>query len=453
MSLPNLFISTSRNDHEIVNWMNTLFEDAAGAGVSDIHFEEEGDGAIVRWRHRGKMALVRRISTQWFREVSGKLRSRANLAVSETKIPLDGRTSLKFEDGGLDLRISIQPTIYGQSIVCRLLDQRNAGRNLREIQMTTAVRQSIEGLIREPNGLFLVTGPTGSGKTSTLYSILNELNTDDRKIMTIEDPVEYRLPRLQQVNVDQHNTFALALRAALRQDPDVVLVGEIRDQETAKIAVQAAMTGHLVLSTLHTNDAPSSIGRLLNFGIDSSQLAISLRGVLAQRLVRKLRNPSIRRNPTPSEVKWLQHQRLHRFVEMTFGGEFDGNIHEGMVPVMELLMVDSQVKEAISRRDEKLINRLIRQQAQYETLAMAGVRLAADGLTSLDEVRAVVGAGDERGQETSLLDILAQMGCVTRYQADWLARCGNEAELEAVLVEGRLCSREELEDARNQLAV
>jgi type II secretory ATPase GspE/PulE/Tfp pilus assembly ATPase PilB-like protein len=148
---------------------------------------------------------------------------------------LDGRTSLRFDGHGLDLRISIQPTIYGQSIVCRLLDQRNAGRNLRDIMMTPAVRASIDNIIREPSGLFLVTGPTGSGKTSTLYSILNELNTDDRKIQTIEDPVEYRLPLLQQVNVDQHNTFALALRAALRQDPDVILVGEIRDQETAKL--------------------------------------------------------------------------------------------------------------------------------------------------------------------------------------------------------------------------
>ena len=224
MSLPNLFISTGRHDQSVVELLNTLFQDGAGAGVSDVHIEEEATGGVIRWRRRGKMESVRKVSTDEFREINAKIRSRSNLPLSETKTPLDGRTSLRFDGHGLDLRISIQPTIYGQSIVCRLLDQRNAGRNLRDIMMTPAVRASIDNIIREPSGLFLVTGPTGSGKTSTLYSILNELNTDDRKIQTIEDPVEYRLPLLQQVNVDQHNTFALALRAALRQDPDVILV-------------------------------------------------------------------------------------------------------------------------------------------------------------------------------------------------------------------------------------
>ncbi|TQC96281.1 type II/IV secretion system protein [Moraxellaceae bacterium AER2_44_116] len=455
MSLPNLFISTGRHDQSVVELLNTLFQDGAGAGVSDVHIEEEATGGVIRWRRRGKMESVRKVSTDEFREINAKIRSRSNLPLSETKTPLDGRTSLRFDGHGLDLRISIQPTIYGQSIVCRLLDQRNAGRNLRDIMMTPAVRASIDNIIREPSGLFLVTGPTGSGKTSTLYSILNELNTDDRKIQTIEDPVEYRLPLLQQVNVDQHNTFALALRAALRQDPDVILVGEIRDQETAKIAVQAAMTGHLVLSTLHTNDAPSSIGRLLNFGLDPAQLAISLRGIIAQRLVRRLRHSHIRRKPDASEVRWLQHHKMANYVDKTFGTEAEGNLYDGMVPIMELLMADNKVREAIAKSDERLISRLIRNQPQYETLTEASVRTASEGHTSLEEVRSIIGSATHHEKQSSLGEMLIQLGHLTPYQLEQVTLLQQQSsiELEDVLLEYHFCAREAIDDARNQMAV
>jgi type II secretory ATPase GspE/PulE/Tfp pilus assembly ATPase PilB-like protein len=300
-----------------------------------------------------------------------------------------------------------------------------------------------------------VTGPTGSGKTSTLYSILNELNTDDRKIQTIEDPVEYRLPLLQQVNVDQHNTFALALRAALRQDPDVILVGEIRDQETAKIAVQAAMTGHLVLSTLHTNDAPSSIGRLLNFGLDPAQLAISLRGIIAQRLVRRLRHSHIRRKPDASEVRWLQHHKMVNYVDKTFGTEAEGNLYDGMVPIMELLMADNKVREAIAKSDERLISRLIRNQPQYETLTEASVRIASEGHTSLEEVRSIIGSATHHEKQSSLGEMLIQLGHITPYQLEQVTLLQQQSfnELEDILLEYHFCAREAIDDALSQMVV
>ena len=313
---PDLFLSTAKGkDENIVAYLNKLFLYALESGGSDIHFEATDSGWNVRLRRSGVLEEIGSTSNENGKMMTQKIRAKARMEAMNRGQSMDGRFSLVWRnvvdnDGvtktlSADVRVSVMPTERGQSVVCRVLDQRNATRDFRTIKMPEDVRSSIRTLIEEPDGLFLVTGPTGSGKTSTLYSILGELNTPQRKILTIEDPVEYKVPGLQQVPVGTNNTFPDALRAALRQDPDVILVGEIRDAETARVAVQAASTGHLVLSTLHTNDAPSSIMRMIDLGVDAFTLGTCLRGVLAQRLVPAIAGAPRYVDPTHEEKIWL----------------------------------------------------------------------------------------------------------------------------------------------------
>lgn len=449
MLQPDLFISTGRGDQASVDLLNELFEKAAEHGASDLHFEDHHEGAAIRWRCRGSLELVGHVPPHVARNLQDKIRSRCNLSVADRKQAQDGRTSLRFPGFALDLRVSIQPTVQGHSIVCRLLDQRNAGRSLDDIPMSEPVRSGLNRVIQEPNGLFLVTGPTGSGKTSTLYSLINALNGVDRKIMTIEDPVEYRLPWLQQVNVAQDNPFAAALRAALRQDPDVILVGEIRDRETAQIAIQAALTGHLVLSTLHTNDSVGAILRLLDLGVEPVALAASLRGVLAQRLVRRLPDRSARRLATRLEREWLSARRLHDYAEALFGTAEDSSAYQGMQPVMELLLINPAMQEAMTHRQDKRFHQIAAGQPQFEHLAAAGVRLAAAGLTSLEEIMALAGPA----ADTSTLPLgerLVSLGHLTAYQLGRALdrqRSASHRLLGEILIDLQLCTKEAVDEA------
>lgn len=313
----NLFISVSRTEDHIVSFLNETIKQAVQERVADIHFQITDRLCRTRFRMPGG-ALVNHadVDRNWMPVIDEKVRTRARLSVTDRLSMQDGRISLLIDDVNVDIRVAISPGVNGsQLIVCRLLNQSNSNIRLADIMMTPSVREAFERILIEPNGLFLVTGPTGSGKTTTLYSLLNELNEEARNIITIENPVEYRVPEFHQINVDgQSTTFAGALRSVLRQDPDVILIGEIRDQETANIAVQAAITGHLVLSTLHSNNAAMAITRMVEFGIDPHTLAAALRGVMAQRLIKKLANPeeAARTVPNESEKMWLKVNNIHR---------------------------------------------------------------------------------------------------------------------------------------------
>jgi type II secretory ATPase GspE/PulE/Tfp pilus assembly ATPase PilB-like protein len=401
---PDEFISTSSGDGRVVALLNDVFREAARTGASDIHLQDGDDDAVVRFRVDGALREARRLTKREMSDVDAKMRMKASVSPSERK-PMDGRIFIAVDDRVVDIRVSWLPIRTGMSIVCRLLDQANATRRIDDVDMSTSVRRVINETLAEPNGLFLVSGPTGSGKTSTLYAMLNRVNTPDRKIITVEDPVEYRLAGACQVNVERpkvgpggHSTergvtFASALRAILRQDPDVILIGEIRDAETAKIAVESALTGHLVLSTIHANDAPSTLTRLLDLGVDPFTLGAALRAVVAQRLLPRL-CACARYTHIPDETaRWMSN--ANPGLSITPGSQFPEKVgceacaqsgYRGRVPVIELVKSDVGLRDAVATRELQHIERAAHHQAQHETLMQAGLRLAAEGKTTLDDV-------------------------------------------------------------------
>ena len=437
-----------------VDFLNSIFLYAAVHGISDIHFEAAARDWNIRIRRQGELEEVQRVRTEIGMEINLKIRSKSRMELADRGAPLDGRFSLVYEAEGvaIDVRVSIVPTERGATIVCRVLDQKNATRDFEEINMTPEVRSCVRTLIEEPNGLFLVTGPTGSGKTSTLYSIIGELNTPTRKILTIEDPVEYQVDGLQQIPITQNNGFPDALRAALRQDPDVILVGEIRDAETAKIAVSAASTGHLVLSTLHTNDASSSIMRMMDLGVDAFTLGSCLKGVLAQRLVVGINGEKEFLEPTVQEKLWLSSHGIEDLVSPVASPKSDSSMG-GRVPVMELIMVDREVKNAMAMGDVKAVKAAARKQVQYMSLPEAGAYLARKGMTTLGQVRNIASNIDVDTSKRMLGEVLIQEGRITQRQLDRGLEAqmdkkskGEHVLLGEILVSMGLCSREDVDE-------
>lgn len=394
--IPNNFISVGTTDREVVNYLNDLFQDALKKKISDIHILTQGKDCFIMYREAGIMIDVDTVSYQFGDQIDSKIRARADLNKSEGHLAVDGRMSLVYGEDRVDVRVSIVPSVGGRKIVCRLLDQSNSGRDLNDIPMSLMIRQCIDEIISEPQGLFLVSGPTGSGKTTLLYAILNALHNGKRNIVTIENPVEYTVPKITQINVTHNITFAQALRATLRQDPDVILVGEIRDADTAKIASDAANTGHLVLSTIHANNAALAITRMIDFGVDTQSLAGCLRCVTAQRLVRAVADHTLMtwRTPSPIDTEWLGN---HKIVLDTNNNNvpFDGNdvsIFEGRMPIIEMIKIDAIVSKAIieGKGEVAILNAAINQ-PQLELLAAAGIRLARQGLTSFEQITEAVG--------------------------------------------------------------
>lgn len=472
---PELFISTQSHsrDAHIVRFLNDLYYVAAKSGVADVHIEYEEDDVRVRYRVGDSLSECARITHDDAKNIVDKIRMRAKLPLADQRTPQSGRMKLKYveyayeesvhegESFSIDVRLSLQPTIYGQSVVCRILDQRNATRRFCDIHMTDSVRMAINEIIQEPNGLVLVTGPTGSGKTSTLYAIINELNDPSRKIITIEDPVEYRLPGLCQINIEAPAvTFGSALRESLRQDPDIILVGEIRDAETAQIAVQAAMTGHLVLSTLHTNDAISTITRLIDLGIDPFTLGTSLRCVIAQRLVRKLHDQHMQSPADEHERLWMRAHGIE-FLDAQFGVPDEGvgeKGFDGRLPVIEALMVDSAVRRVLPKNEKKAILHAARKQPQYESLAQCAARMSSLGMTTLDDARRITSALDVSLVFQRIGERLIDMGKLSHYQLDnalglqkSLERDkGDKRLIGELLVELNYCSVEDVHEALRQ---
>nr|MBP7484903.1 Flp pilus assembly complex ATPase component TadA [Aquabacterium sp.] len=360
----------------IIRMLNALLTQAAKDGASDIHIEPYERSSAVRFRVDGTLREVVQPNRALHAALISRLKIMAELDISEKRLPQDGRISLRIGGRAVDVRVSTLPSAHGERAVLRILDKGDANKfTLESLGMSGESLDKFKRLLRQPHGIVLVTGPTGSGKTTTLYAGLSTVDAATTNVLTVEDPVEYELPGIgqTQVNAKIDLTFAKALRAILRQDPDVIMIGEIRDFETAQIAVQASLTGHLVLATLHTNDAPSAVTRLTDMGIEPFLLSSSLLGVLGQRLVRKL---------CPHCKRQDDQGRYHPVgcPECGMSG------YKGRTGVYELMVADDQIRALIHEEaaESKLLERA--QSQGMKTMRDDGDRLVAEGVTSLEEV-------------------------------------------------------------------
>ena len=377
----------------IVKLLQSVFEDATQVRASDIHIEPQEGRLQIRFRIDGVLHLQTEADSKIASSLALRLKLMSDLDISEKRLPQDGRFAIRVKNQRIDVRISTMPTQYGESVVMRLLNQGGTTLRLDAIGMPPALVAQFRAIVSRPNGLVLVTGPTGSGKTTTLYCALSELNSVEKKLITVEDPVEYRLPGINQVQVNDkiELNFARVLRSALRQDPDIVLVGEMRDQETAQIGLRAAMTGHLVLSTLHTNDAISTPLRLMDMGVPRYMVGSSLQAVLAQRLVRVIcESCSTRYAPTPNEYEWLRLE-LGELVERNqyFHGKgcshCNGMGYRGRTGVYELLEITRAVADAANHADPSHFMKVATAQMAGETLRRHAVQLVVQGRTTVME--------------------------------------------------------------------
>jgi MSHA biogenesis protein MshE len=401
-NLSELLPDSQLEDAPVVRLLQTLFEDAVQVGASDIHIEP--DETVLRIRQRIDGVLHEQVMKE--KRIAGALVSRlklmSGLDISERRLPQDGRFNIRVKNKSIDIRLSTMPLQYGESVVMRLLDQSGGLLKLDHIGMPADILERFRKYIHQPHGIVLVTGPTGSGKTTTLYGALNEMNSPEKKIITVEDPVEYRLPRINQVQVNTKVglTFAGVLRTALRQDPDVVMVGEMRDQETAEIGLRAAMTGHLVLSTLHTNDSISTALRLLDMGAEGYVVASSLQAVLAQRLVRRICDSCRVDDPLdPQSTSWLhgylgEGQPLPALKRGQGCTQCNNTGYHGRIGIFELLQIDVDLADALRRNDSADFARLARQQKEFISLADCAFGYAKQGITSIEEVIRVSGQSE-----------------------------------------------------------
>jgi MSHA biogenesis protein MshE len=388
-----LGLNPGAEDAPVVKLLQTVFEEAMRLRASDIHFEPQEKSLRIRFRIDGVLHIQTEADAKISTAVALRLKLMSGLDISEKRLPQDGRFNIKVRGNPVDVRISTLPTQFGESVVMRLLNQNTGLLELDKIGMPSRVMERFRHALKRPSGMVLVTGPTGSGKTTTLYAALNELNSPEKKVITVEDPVEYRLGGLNQVQVHEKIdlSFSRVLRTVLRQDPDIVLIGEMRDQETAEIGMRAAMTGHLVLSTLHTNDAISTPIRLLDMGVPRFMVALSVHMVVAQRLVRVIcgncREPY---TPTPNEHEWLRFE-LSEQVDSHAYHHGRGCAHcantgyQGRTGVYEFLEMSDAVVEAINHEDPGEFMRVARQQMAGETLRRDAVRLVMAGRTTIAE--------------------------------------------------------------------
>jgi general secretion pathway protein E len=367
----------SADDAPVIRMINALFTQALREGSSDIHIEPFEQISVVRFRIDGSLRDVVRPKKAIHASLISRIKIMAQLDIAEKRLPQDGRITLRVGGRPVDVRVSTLPTAHGERAVLRLLDKESGKLDLHSLGMSVDVLAQFDKLITQPHGIVLVTGPTGSGKTTTLYAALSRLNTTSTNILTVEDPVEYELNGVgqTQVNARIDMTFAKALRAILRQDPDIIMIGEIRDLETAQIAVQASLTGHLVLATLHTNDAAAAITRLLDMGIEPFLLSSSLLGVLAQRLVRKL----------CVHCRRQEGQFWHEV-----GCDQCGHTgYQGRIGVYELLQTTEQIRAQIHNRASEAEIRAAAQRDGMRTMREDGERWLADGTTSQAELMRV----------------------------------------------------------------
>jgi type IV pilus assembly protein PilB len=377
----------------VIKLVNKILSEGVELRASDIHIEPFATRVRIRYRVDGVLVEKENPPYRYLLPILSRLKIMAGIDISEKRRPQDGRikTSLKGRD--FDLRLSLLPTVYGQSAVMRILDRSNIKVNIRDLGLAEDDFARFQNLIKRPNGIFLVTGPTGSGKTTTLYSAINELNTTERKIITAEDPVEYYLPGINQCEV-KHNIgldFARIIRAMLRQAPNVILVGEIRDAETAKIAIEASLTGHLVFSTLHTNDAPSAITRLIDIGVQPFLVASSIIAVMAQRLVRRI-CPKCKEpyTPTPADIKasGLTAEQIGngKFVRGKGCSNCNKTGYRGRQGIYEMLRLDGKLREMAFKGSSAQEMRRHAKSKGMRNLLDDGMLKVCKGMTTFEEV-------------------------------------------------------------------
>ncbi|MBS1190741.1 MAG: type secretion system protein E:ral secretory system protein N-terminal [Rhodocyclaceae bacterium] len=392
-----LGLTPGAEDAPVVKLLHTVFEEAMRLRASDIHFEPQEKSLRIRFRIDGVLHVQTEADAKIASATALRLKLMSGLDISEKRLPQDGRFNIRVRNAPVDVRISTLPTQFGESVVMRLLNQNTGLLALEKVGMPPRVLERFRHALARPSGMVLVTGPTGSGKTTTLYAALNELNSTEKKVITVEDPVEYRLAGLNQVQVHEKIdlSFSRVLRTVLRQDPDIVLVGEMRDQETAEIGMRAAMTGHLVLSTLHTNDAITTPIRLLDMGVPKYMVALSVHMVVAQRLVRVICDNC--REPyalNPNEHEWLRFELgnqadAHRFHHGRGCSHCANTGYQGRTGVYEFLEMSDKVVEAINHGDPAVFMQAARQQMGGETLRRDAVRQALAGRTTISEAMRV----------------------------------------------------------------
>ena len=375
----------------VIKFVNYLINNAANSGASDIHIEPKDKFTKVRYRIDGVLFETMQAPLKMHPAVVSRIKIMSNLDISERRLPQDGKISVIVGNRGIDLRVSILPTNRGEKVVIRILDSKSIMRGLEHLGMEPNVLSLFKEQIELPHGILLVTGPTGSGKSTTLYSALSQMDGNSMNISTVEDPVEYELDFCNQVQANEKIglDFATALRSLLRQDPDIMMIGEIRDNETARIAVQAALTGHLVLSTLHTNDAPSSVTRLINIGIDSYLIAASLNAILAQRLVRRI-CPKCKTNfQIPENMRKYVEKTGVRPDQLFHGAGCDScrkSGYTGRVGIYELLIIDDKFRDLINKDPSVGSMRKAFIESGQPTLFNDGVEKVKQGLTTIEEV-------------------------------------------------------------------
>jgi general secretion pathway protein E len=381
------------SDAPVVRAVNALIARAVEAHASDIHVEPTEDALKVRLRVDGALRGEESMPVAYKSSFVSRIKVMAGLNIAERRMPQDGRLRLAVRGHDIDLRVATTPTIHGESVVLRILDRSHLALDFETLGFTSDTLPPFLRLLRQPHGIVLVTGPTGSGKTTTLYASLTVMNTADRKILTIEDPIEYRLAGINQTQVNPQIglSFAAALRSFLRHDPDVMMVGEVRDLETAQVAVQAALTGHTILSTLHTNSAAAAVTRLLDMGVEPFLITSTVNGVLAQRLVRRLCDHCRESyEPTPEALRalGLEGAGVERFWRPVGCAACDHTGYQGRIALLELLVLDEATERLILNRAE---TREIEAAAQVRSVLDDGIAKARAGLTSLEEVLRVTG--------------------------------------------------------------
>ncbi len=392
-SIDNATLIDAASDNQVVQLLNYVLMQAIRDKASDIHLEPFEDEFKMRYRIDGVLYDMKSPDKTLAMAIVSRVKVMAKLDIAERRLPQDGRIELNLGGAPVDLRVAVLPTMFGESVVMRVLDRGNVQLSLDRVGLREDDLEKVNGLINKPNGIVIVTGPTGSGKTTTLYAALNSLNDITTKILTAEDPVEYDIEGLIQcqVNHEQELTFAKLLRSFLRQDPDIILVGEIRDLETAQIAIQASLTGHLVFSTLHTNDAPSSILRLMDLGVESFLLTATLEAIVAQRLVRRV-CAGCKENFMPSEEQLMELSlRPQDVANRTFArgsgcDKCNKTGYKGRLALYEIMSMDDTLRELVMTQASTAVLKMEARKRGMRTLRESGMLSIYDGQTTIEEV-------------------------------------------------------------------
>lgn len=386
-------VANAASQAPIIRFVDLVLQEAVKAKASDIHFEPFEDQFRIRYRIDGSLYEMAPPPKNLANAVTARVKVLSALNIAERRIPQDGRIKTTISGRQIDLRVSTLPTQFGESVVLRILDKTVVNLSLDALSMQEDIKEGIRAMVNKPNGIFIVTGPTGSGKTTTLYSALREVNTEDVKILTAEDPVEYEVEGIMQVPINHQVglTFAAALRSFLRQDPDTIMVGEIRDIETAQIAVQASLTGHVVLSTLHTNDAPGAVTRLIDMGLEPFLISASIEGILAQRLLRRIcKTCRTAYEPDKEVIGMLDVDALEIANKKFYFGkgcaDCNRSGYKGRQGLFELMTISDSIRTLITQRAPTLVLKQKAIEVGMRPLRDDGLRCIFDGLTTIEEV-------------------------------------------------------------------